>query len=288
MIATSDGSRQPGDAEKDQERLALVGQQIDLPQRLGDPNDAGQRRQARQKRVAAVRKTYRSMRNIRPSNSLAGRRSRRSAVRSAALARRAPVGKARAAVGGGRPARALLTAARKPHDDSRRRGRRTPRSSMSEFVKIAFGAARRPQGRNLRRLRRRGSQAVAAGRGADRRGGGAPRIRRPRPSASTARPRPRWTSSKRAGLDGVRLLVVGVAPGKDGKPIDFANLGGFVFGKLGAAKKAAVAFVAPEGEWDAGAGGRIRAGPAPARLPLRQIQDQEGRTATRPTTPRRR
>lgn len=54
------------------------------------------------------------------------------------------------------------------------------------------------------------------------------------------------------GLDGVRLLVVGVAPGKDGKPIDFANLGGYVFGKLGAAKKVAVAFVAPEGEWEAG------------------------------------
>ena len=50
----------------------------------------------------------------------------------------------------------------------------------------------------------------------------------------------------------MRLLVVGVAPGKDGKPIDFANLGGFVFGKLGAAKKVAVAFVAPEGEWEAG------------------------------------
>ena len=54
------------------------------------------------------------------------------------------------------------------------------------------------------------------------------------------------------GLDGVRLLVVGVAPGKDGKPIDFVNLGGYVFGKLGAAKKAAVACVAPEGEWEAG------------------------------------
>src|SRR5208282_2948374 len=32
----------------------------------------------------------------------------------------------------------------------------------------------------------------------------------------------------------------------------FVNLGGHVFGKLGAAKKAAVAFVAPEGEWEAG------------------------------------
>ena len=90
------------------------------------------------------------------------------------------------------------------------------------------------------------------------------------------------------GLDGVRLLVVGVAPGKDGKPIDFANLGGYVFGKLGAAKKVAVAFVAPEGEWDAGAGGRVRAGPAAARLPLRPLQDRRRTTATRSTTPRRR
>ncbi len=56
-----------------------------------------------------------------------------------------------------------------------------------------------------------------------------------------------------SGVDAARLLVVGVAPGKDGKPIDFPTLGGFVFGKLGAAKKVEVAFEAPAGEWDAGA-----------------------------------
>ena len=49
-----------------------------------------------------------------------------------------------------------------------------------------------------------------------------------------------------------RLLIVGVEPGKDG-PLDPFALGGFVMGKLGAAAKADVAFMAPTGEWDAGA-----------------------------------
>ncbi len=35
-----------------------------------------------------------------------------------------------------------------------------------------------------------------------------------------------------SGLDAPRLVVVGVAPGKDAKPLDFVLLGGFVAGKL--------------------------------------------------------
>ena len=35
-----------------------------------------------------------------------------------------------------------------------------------------------------------------------------------------------------AGLDASRLLVIGVAPGKEKAPADFVMLGGFTFGKL--------------------------------------------------------
>jgi leucyl aminopeptidase len=54
-----------------------------------------------------------------------------------------------------------------------------------------------------------------------------------------------------SGLSANRLLVVGVAPGKDGKPIDFASLGGFVAGKLGKAKAATALFESPGEAWDA-------------------------------------
>jgi leucyl aminopeptidase len=53
-----------------------------------------------------------------------------------------------------------------------------------------------------------------------------------------------------AGLDASRLVVVGVAPGKDNAPVDFITLGGFTFGKLTGAKRAEVAFEAPSGTWD--------------------------------------
>ncbi len=49
-----------------------------------------------------------------------------------------------------------------------------------------------------------------------------------------------------------RLVVAGVAA-KDDKPIDFADLGGFVAGKLGKAKMVSVLFEAPRGDWDADA-----------------------------------
>ncbi len=53
-----------------------------------------------------------------------------------------------------------------------------------------------------------------------------------------------------SGLDASRLIVVGVAPGKDNAPLDFVTLGGFVFGKLAGATKVEVAFEAPAGSWD--------------------------------------
>ncbi len=56
-----------------------------------------------------------------------------------------------------------------------------------------------------------------------------------------------------AGLDASRLLVVGVAPGKDNAPLDFVMLGGFVFGKVAGAQKVEVAFEAPAGAWDGAA-----------------------------------
>ncbi len=68
-----------------------------------------------------------------------------------------------------------------------------------------------------------------------------------------------------AGLAAARLLVIGVAPGKDGKPIDFATLGGFVAGKLGKAKAVTAIFESPGEAWSASAaadfalGARLRA-----------------------------
>ena len=53
-----------------------------------------------------------------------------------------------------------------------------------------------------------------------------------------------------AGLDASRLVVVGVAPGKDNAPVDFITLGGFTFGKVTGAKRVEVAFEAPSGTWD--------------------------------------
>jgi leucyl aminopeptidase len=53
-----------------------------------------------------------------------------------------------------------------------------------------------------------------------------------------------------AGLDASRLVIVGVAPGKDNAPIDFITLGGFTFGKVSGAKRVEIAFEAPSGTWD--------------------------------------
>ncbi len=56
-----------------------------------------------------------------------------------------------------------------------------------------------------------------------------------------------------SGLEASRLLVVGVAPGKDNAPLDFVTLGGFVFGKLAGATRVEVALEAPAGSWDGAA-----------------------------------
>ncbi len=56
-----------------------------------------------------------------------------------------------------------------------------------------------------------------------------------------------------SGLDASRLVVVGVASGKDNAPIDMAMLGGFVFGKVGGAQRVEVAFEAPSATWDGAA-----------------------------------
>ncbi|MGO9423018.1 leucyl aminopeptidase [Roseiarcus sp.] len=56
-----------------------------------------------------------------------------------------------------------------------------------------------------------------------------------------------------AGVEASRLIVVGVAPGKDNAPLDFVMLGGFVFGKAAGAQKVDVAFEGPAGQWDGAA-----------------------------------
>jgi len=56
-----------------------------------------------------------------------------------------------------------------------------------------------------------------------------------------------------ADLNASRLVVVGVAPGKDNAPLDFVMLGGFTFGKVTGSRKVEAAFEPPSGAWDAAA-----------------------------------
>ena len=55
-----------------------------------------------------------------------------------------------------------------------------------------------------------------------------------------------------SAVDVERLLAAGVATKGDDKPLDFVSLGGSIAGRLPKAKKLAVMFEAPEGEWSAG------------------------------------
>ena len=123
---------------------------------------------------------------------------------------------------------------------------------MNEFVKIAFGPISAPKGGTF--VVFVGADLKASPRVAALLGEAAARIEA---AAKTARFHGKTQTSldilEPSGVEAARLLVVGVAPGKDGKPIDFPTLGGFVFGKLGAAKSVEVAFEAPAGDWDGGA-----------------------------------
>ena len=56
-----------------------------------------------------------------------------------------------------------------------------------------------------------------------------------------------------AGVACDRLLVVGVERDKEKKATDFAELGGYVLGKIGSSKTATIAFAAPDGDWHASA-----------------------------------
>jgi leucyl aminopeptidase len=63
-----------------------------------------------------------------------------------------------------------------------------------------------------------------------------------------------------SSLGASRLLVIGTAPGKDGKMIDFARLGGYVGGKIGKSKTVRVSFEAPGDAWDADAAAEFALG----------------------------
>src|SRR5271154_4011463 len=130
---------------------------------------------------------------------------------------------------------------------------------MNDIVKIAFGPIAAPSG---------GTFVVFVG--ADLRpgertrallGGFAPRIES---AAKTAGFKGKTLTAldilEPAGLEAARLLVVGVAPGKDAKPLDFAVLGGFVSGKLGKARQAAAIFESPAEAWDASAAAEFALG----------------------------
>src|ERR1700735_344976 len=123
---------------------------------------------------------------------------------------------------------------------------------MSGAVKIAFGSLSAPKG-----------SALVVFVGADMKpaptvtaqfGDLEPLIRAaPKASNFRAAQRTALDILAPAGLDASRLVVVGVASGKDNAPIDFITLGGFAFGKVAGAKRVEVAFEAPSGTWDGAA-----------------------------------
>jgi leucyl aminopeptidase len=55
------------------------------------------------------------------------------------------------------------------------------------------------------------------------------------------------------GLEAERLLVIGLGGPKELAETDFATLGGYAFGKIGAAKQVSVAFESPAAAWDGAA-----------------------------------
>jgi leucyl aminopeptidase len=130
---------------------------------------------------------------------------------------------------------------------------------MNDIVKIAFGPIAAPRG---------GTLVVFVG--ADLRPGERARAllaefgHRIESAAKTAGFKGKTLTAldilEPSGLEAARLLVVGVAPGKDGKPLDFAVLGGFVSGKLGKSKAVAAVFESPGEPWDAGAAAEFALG----------------------------
>jgi leucyl aminopeptidase len=130
---------------------------------------------------------------------------------------------------------------------------------MSEFIKIAFDSIAAPDGGTLVVFVDADLRPGARTAGILGEGGG-----RLRSAAATLGFKGKSLSAldilEPAGLGAARLLVVGVAPGKDGKPLDFAALGGFVCGKLGKARTARVAFESPGEAWDAAAAAEFALG----------------------------
>ena len=267
--------RQPREAEKDEQRLALVGEQIDLPQRLGDPNDAGQRRQTRQKRVSGGAENV-SFDSQHPAIEFRWPTGecRRSAGGSAALARRRRRLARREGPHGRAAGAALLTAARNPTMKAAvqppyTRGAACPNSSRSPLARSP------PQGRNLCHLRRRGSQAFAAGRGADRRGGGAPRI------GGQGGPLPRQgldrDGSRRSAGAGRRAAPDRRRRAGQGRQADrFRQSRRLRLRQARRREEGRGRVRRARGRMGGRSGRRVRAGPAAARLPLRPLQDQEG------------
>ena len=80
-----------------------------------------------------------------------------------------------------------------------------------------------------------------------------------------------------AGLDASRLLVIGVAPGKEKAPADFVMLGGFTFGKLTGAQAGRSCVRGSRRSLGWRRGRRFRPWAPPARLSLRQVQDAQER-----------
>ena len=123
---------------------------------------------------------------------------------------------------------------------------------MSEFVKVAFGPMAAPTGGTF--VVFVGADLKTGPRVAELLGAASARLEA---AAKTAGFHGKSLTSmdilEPSGLEAARLLVIGVAPARDGRPIDFPTLGGFVAGKLGAAKKVEVALEGPSGDWDANA-----------------------------------
>jgi leucyl aminopeptidase len=120
---------------------------------------------------------------------------------------------------------------------------------MSEAVKIAFGSLSAPKGSALIVFVGADMKPASA---VNTQFGDIEPLIRSAANASNFRGAQRTVLDILApgSLDASRLVVVGVAPGKDNAPLDFTMLGGFVFGKVMGSQKVEVAFEAPIGAWD--------------------------------------
>ena len=131
---------------------------------------------------------------------------------------------------------------------------------MSETVKIAFAPFSAPDKGTLGRLRRRRSQDRAKAPPAHVAASDSFLRSRRRDARLQGQGDERHGFRAPAGLSVERLLVVGVAPKGEDKPIDFVHLGGYVAGKLARPRSCRCSSRRPTASWSAAAASEFALG----------------------------